>query len=122
MIENRLDSPRRRGPKTVLNNLIESFGFAAIDLAGLATGTSACGTDATDVVTTDPGRALVSGLIADAGLFKPPILRDLAVRAPFFHAGAAPDMHHLVTFYNLRFNFGLTAAQQADLVNFLNAL
>jgi hypothetical protein len=40
MIENRLQSPRRRGAKTVLNNLIESFGFAAIDLAGLATGGS----------------------------------------------------------------------------------
>ena len=38
MIENRLQSPRRRRPKTVLNNLIESFGFAAIDLAGLVTG------------------------------------------------------------------------------------
>ena len=38
MIENRLQSPRRRGAKTVLNNLIESFGLAAIDLAGLVTG------------------------------------------------------------------------------------
>ncbi len=107
----------------------------------------ACGTHATDVQTTDPGRALVSGLIADANqplgpatngiaggsFFKPPILRDLAVRAPFFHAGAAADsppgktphftaMPHLVNFYNLRFGLGLTAAQQADLVNFLNAL
>jgi cytochrome c peroxidase len=90
-----------------------------------------CGTDPndkTDVVTTDPGRALVSGKIADAGLFKPPILRNLAVRAPFFHAGAAADskngtaMQHLVNFYNLRFHFGLNAHDQADLVNFLNAL
>jgi cytochrome c peroxidase len=81
-----------------------------------------CGSDATDVVTTDPGRALVTGHIADAGMFKPPILRDLAVRAPFFHAGAAQDMQHLVNFYNLRFGFGLTAGEQADLVNFLNAL
>jgi hypothetical protein len=38
MIENRLQSPRRRGAKTVPNNLIESFGFAAIDLAGFVTG------------------------------------------------------------------------------------
>src|SRR2546421_6650363 len=83
---------------------------------------SACGTDATDVVTTDPGRALVTGHIADAGLFKPPILRDLPVRAPFFHAGSAPDMKHLVNYYNLRFKFGLSASDQADLVNFLNAL
>jgi cytochrome c peroxidase len=73
-------------------------------------------------VTTDPGRALVTGHIADSGNFKPPILRDLSVRAPFYHAGAAPDMQHLVNYYNLRFHFGLTAAEQADLVNFLNAL
>jgi cytochrome c peroxidase len=75
-----------------------------------------------DVVTTDPGRALVTGLIADAGLFKPPILRDLGVRSPYFHAGAAPSIEHLITFYNLRFNFGLTPAEQADLANFLEAL
>jgi cytochrome c peroxidase len=98
-----------------------------------------CGNGPGDVVTTDPGRALVSGNITDAGLFKPPILRNLAVRAPFFHAGAAADsppgaamqftaMQHLVNFYTLRFNLGtkpgqrLTPDQQADLVNFLNAL
>ena len=81
-----------------------------------------CGGDKTDVVTTDPGRALVTGDIADSGNFKPPILRDLAARAPYFHAGAAPDLQHLVTYYNLRFGFGLTAAQQTDLINFLNAL
>jgi cytochrome c peroxidase len=86
------------------------------------TSTSTCGTDATDVVTTDPGRALVTGHIADAGLFKPPILRDLPVRAPFFHAGSASDMKHVVNYYNLRFKFGLSASDQADLVNFLNAL
>jgi len=34
MIENGLQSLRRRGPKTALNNLIESFGFVAIHLAG----------------------------------------------------------------------------------------
>ena len=88
----------------------------------------ACGTHAADVLTTDPGRALVTGHIADAGMFKPPILRNLPVRAPFFHAGVAADspagsaMEHLVTFYNFRFGFGLSSADQADLVNFLNAL
>jgi cytochrome c peroxidase len=55
-------------------------------------------------------------------LFKPPTLRDLAVRAPFFRAGAAVDMQHLVNFYKFRFFATLTAAQEADLVNFLNAL
>ena len=92
------------------------------------TSSTACGSHATDVVTTDPGRAMVTGQIADAGMFKPPILRNLPVRAPFFHAGVAADspagsaMEHLVTFYNFRFGFGLSSADQADLVNFLNAL
>jgi cytochrome c peroxidase len=81
-----------------------------------------CGSDAGDVVTTDPGRALVTGHIADSGMFKPPNLRNLAIRAPFYHAAAAPDMQHVVNYYNLRFAIGLSAQEKADLVNFLNAL
>jgi cytochrome c peroxidase len=34
---------------------------------------------------TDPGRALVTGLWADVGKTKGPILRGLAGRAPYFH-------------------------------------
>jgi cytochrome c peroxidase len=81
-----------------------------------------CGSDATDVVTTDPGRALVTGHIADSGNFKPPILRNLASRSPYYHAGAAPDIQHLVNYYNLRFGFGLTAQEKADLANFVESL
>jgi cytochrome c peroxidase len=80
----------------------------------------ACGTHPTDVVTTDPGRALVTGHIADVGMFKPPILRNLAVRSPYFHAGAAPSIDHLINFYNLRFGFGLNADEQTDLANFID--
>jgi cytochrome c peroxidase len=93
-----------------------------------STSIPACPTPGVETITTDPGRALVSGCLADAGFFKPPILRNLAVRAPFFHAGVAADspagsaMEHLVTFYNFRFGFQLTPAEQADLVNFLEAL
>jgi cytochrome c peroxidase len=83
---------------------------------------TACGSDPGDVVTTDPGRALVTGAIADSGNFKPPNLRDLAIRAPFYHAGAALDLQHLVNYYNLRFAIGLSAQQKTDLMNFLNAL
>ena|SRR6516164_4711485 len=54
------------------------------------------------------------------GMFKPPILRDLAVRSPYFHAGAAQDIEHLINFYNLRFGFGLTAEEQTDLANFID--
>jgi mono/diheme cytochrome c family protein len=75
-----------------------------------------------DDLTTDPGRATVSGQFAHIGQFKPPILRGLAGRPPFFHNGAAESLEELVLFYNVRFNFGLTAEQQADLVAFLRGL
>ena len=39
--------------------------------------------------TTDPGKALVSGLCSDFNRGKGPILRGLAARAPYFHNGAA---------------------------------
>jgi mono/diheme cytochrome c family protein len=84
-------------------------------------GGATCGTHAGDVKTTDPGRAMVTGLIADAGKFKPPILRDLAVRSPFFHAGAASDLLHLIDFYDARFQINLTQRQKNDLANFLEA-
>src|SRR5262249_5556782 len=41
------------------------------------------------IYTTDPGKALITGLCADVNRVKGPILRGLAARAPFFHNGAA---------------------------------
>ncbi|MGA8222568.1 MAG: hypothetical protein WB780_13020 [Candidatus Acidiferrales bacterium] len=87
--------------------------------------TSPCGNDPTDVTTTDPGRALVTGLIANVGGQKPPTLRNLAVRAPFFHNGDAQDMRHLVTFYKFFLKGGfltMTNQDEDDLIHFLNAL
>ena len=72
--------------------------------------------------TKDPGKALVTGLCTDVNRTKVPSLRGLAARAPYFHAGAADNLQQLVAFYNVRFTMGLNTAQQADLVNFLNAL
>ncbi len=79
------------------------------------------GTGAT-VQVTDPGRAMISGKWADIGKTKGPILRGLVARAPYFHNGSAKDLATVVTFYNQRFNIGLTAQQQSDLVMFLEAL
>jgi hypothetical protein len=79
-----------------------------------------CGTHISDVKTTDPGRAMVTGLIADVGKFKPPILRDLNARSPYFHNGAAGSIQDLVNFYNARFQIGLTDAQKSDLGNFID--
>jgi hypothetical protein len=72
--------------------------------------------------TSDPGAALFTGLCSDMNRTKVPILRGLAARAPYFHGGTAVDLNQVVAFYNARFQMGLTAAQQADLVNFLQAL
>jgi len=72
--------------------------------------------------TTDPGKALSTGLCADVNHQKIPILRGLAARAPYFHNGSATSLTQVVNFYNARFQMGLTPNQKTDLVNFLSAL
>jgi hypothetical protein len=79
-----------------------------------------CGTHLNDVRTTDPGRAMVTGLITDVGKFKPPILRNLNARSPYFHNGSAGSIEDLVNFYNARFQIGLTDQQKLDLGNFID--
>jgi cytochrome c peroxidase len=81
-----------------------------------------CESDPDHVMTTDPGRALVTGRMIDVGKFKPPILRGLAIRAPFFHNGAAETLDDVVNFYNAIFDLHLTDQQHADLVAFLRVL
>lgn len=70
----------------------------------------------------DPGRAMVTGLFADIGRFKGPILRGIAARAPYFHNGSAKDVGEAVDFYDTRFGIGFTHQERTDLVNFLNSL
>ena len=72
--------------------------------------------------TTDPGRALITGKWKDMSLFKGPILRGLAARAPYFHNGFAATLEDVVEFYNGRFAIGLSAQERSDLMAFLKAL
>ena len=72
--------------------------------------------------TTDPGRALITGKWKDMSLFKGPILRGLAARAPYFHNGFAATLADVVEFYDGRFSIGLSAQEKADLAAFLKAL
>ena len=72
--------------------------------------------------TSDPGKALVTGLCSDFNRGKGPVLRGLAARAPYFHNGSAANLQELVNFYNLRFNMQLTEEQKSELVAFLNSL
>jgi cytochrome c peroxidase len=93
-----------------------------LDLANLPVYTLKNSATGASVEVTDPGKALISGSWTDIGKTKGPILRGLAARAPYFHNGSAKDLATVVSFYNLRFNIGLTPQQQSDLVTFLEAL
>jgi cytochrome c peroxidase len=71
---------------------------------------------------TDPGRAMVTGKCADLGGFKPPILRGLATRAPYFHNGAAATIEDVVNFYDTILQAKFTNQDRADLAAFLRSL
>jgi len=79
-------------------------------------------TTGAEVSTTDPGRALITGKWKDMSLFKGPILRGLAGRAPYFHDGSAATIQEAINFYDARFNLALTTQEKADLAAFLLAL
>lgn len=75
-----------------------------------------------------------AGTEADRGTFRTASLRNVALTAPYFHAGQAATLKDVVWFYNhggdhqgpnvspLLVPLGLTDAQQEDLVEFLGAL
>jgi cytochrome c peroxidase len=96
-----------------------------LDIAGLPVFTLTCtqGPLAGKVYqVTDLGKAMISGKCADIGLFKGPILRGLASRAPYFHNGSAATLRDVVDFYDKRFNIGFTEKEKTDLVSFLKTL
>src|SRR5579864_6368522 len=93
-----------------------------LDLSYLPVFTLRNNTTGAIVQTTDPGRALVTGLWTDVGKVKGPILRGLAARAPYFHNGSAATLNDVLTFYDKRFSVGFTAQEKADLIAFLNSL
>jgi cytochrome c peroxidase len=78
--------------------------------------------DGTQLVTTDLGRALVTGKCADLNKVKVPSLRGLAARAPYFHNGSSSTLLEVLNFYDQHFNMLLTDDEKADLVAFLNSL
>jgi cytochrome c peroxidase len=111
--------------KAPLNIGVVDAAPPALDVSGLPVFTLKCnaGPLAGKIfVVTDPGRALISGLCADIGKTKGPILRGLAARAPYFHNGSAATLTDVVNFYDQRFNIGFTDQEKQDLVNFLNTL
>jgi len=79
----------------------------------------------------DPGLGGISGNPRQEGLMKTPSLRNVELRAPYFHNGNAGTLAGVVAFYNRGGNFngpnkapavrplGLSPQQQADLLAFL---
>ncbi len=74
-------------------------------------------------MTTDPGRALISGVWADVNKFKAPSLRGLAGHAPYFHSGSAATLEDVIDAYQeAGFQFNFTPQEKADMVAFLKSL
>jgi cytochrome c peroxidase len=56
------------------------------------------------------------------GKYRATPLRALWQHAPYFHDGSAADLPAVVEHYDMQFGLNLTAAQKADLVEFLKSL
>jgi mono/diheme cytochrome c family protein len=69
-------------------------------------------------VGTDPGYAERTA----TGKYRTTPLRGLLQHAPYFHDGSAPDLAAVVEHYDKLFGLNLTAAQKADLVEYLKSL
>lgn len=75
-----------------------------------------------EILTHDPGRALITGRCADVGSLVMQPLRGIAGRAPYFSNGSAKDLAAVIDFYDERYDMKLTAQEKADFVNFLSVL
>ncbi len=69
-------------------------------------------------VGTDPAYAARTA----TGKYRTTPLRGLWQHPPYFHDGSAPNLQAVVNHYNRLFALNLTAAQKADLVEFLKSL
>ena len=69
-------------------------------------------------VGTDAGYAARSA----TGKYRTTPLRGLVHHAPYFHDGSAPNLRAVVEHYDRLFGLNLTAAQKADLVEYLKSL
>ncbi len=78
--------------------------------------------DGSQLVTTDLGRAMVTGKCTDLSKFKVPGMRGLAARAPYFHNGSSATLLDVVNFYDQRFNMLLSDQQKAELAAFMSTL
>jgi len=76
----------------------------------------------TDVVSPDPGRALITGDAADANKFKIPSLWNVVNTAPYFHDNSTNDLEDAVSHYAEAGIVELTDDDIEDIVHFLKKL
>lgn len=81
-----------------------------------------------------PGRIEITGDPADAGLFRTPSLRNVAVTAPYMHDGSIPDLRGVLAHYarggreghanqdGMIVGFQATEAEIDDIIAFLHSL
>ena len=96
-----------------------------LDIADLPVFTLSCvsGPNVGNTYTvTDPGRALISGLCADIGKVKGPILRGLGGAGAVFPQWLGRDVAGCGEFLRSALRIGFTDAQKADIVAFLQSL
>ena len=75
----------------------------------------------------DPGRALITGKVQDANMFKISPLRGIRRTAPYFHDNSARTLEEVAAHYSRFFqiidpNLALTGQDQADIVAYLKLL
>ena len=86
-----------------------------------------------DSLYADSGRSAITRRVEDAGAFKTPTLRNVALTAPYMHDGSIRTLEEVVEFYDrgakenphldpLLRALKLTAGEKADLLEFLRAL
>lgn len=81
-----------------------------------------------NVTSPDPGRALITGNIADVDSFKTPQLWGIKNTAPYFHDNSAKTLQDVVDHYQLAFNIigppaiPLSDQDKADIVAYLKLL
>jgi cytochrome c peroxidase len=80
----------------------------------------------TVVETPDPGRALITGDLADLNLFRTPTLWGAKHTAPYFHDNSAPDLQAMVDHYSDYFVLAglpaLTEQEKQDIIAYMNLL
>lgn len=124
---NALSAAQKRGLK-----LFESERLGCVSChAGPLLTNFAITSNSQDISFADPGLMRLTLDSADAGKFKVPSLRNVAITAPYMHNGKMKSLEDVISHYeenpNIKHNaelqvFKLNDAERADLLSFFNAL